>query len=228
MIDITWSLDNPELILGWVRAQPVEVAPSDAVLQSAMDEAVQRAKNGPWPEEKVRAAIRDLLRRGGFKPTGRSKPASEYLAKSAAGDAFPRINNLVDVNNLVSLRTGWPCSILDLDLACASGGETIELRLGRKDERYVFNPAGQSIDVAGLICLARPGKEAIANAVKDSMSTKTHAATRRVLLVTYASRRIASEEEVASRMREAGALLRDHAGATTVDAGVVADPLSGA
>ena len=33
-------------------------------------------------DEHVRAAVRDLLRHGGiFKPTGRSKPASEYLLK---------------------------------------------------------------------------------------------------------------------------------------------------
>jgi hypothetical protein len=31
----------------------------------------------------VRAAVRGLLRHGGFKPTGRSKPASEYLIRAA-------------------------------------------------------------------------------------------------------------------------------------------------
>ncbi len=31
----------------------------------------------------VRSAVRDLIRHGGFKPTGRSKPASEYLLKAA-------------------------------------------------------------------------------------------------------------------------------------------------
>src|SRR5437660_929361 len=30
-------------------------------------------------EDSVREAVRNLLRHGGFKPTGRSKPASEYL-----------------------------------------------------------------------------------------------------------------------------------------------------
>ena len=29
--------------------------------------------------DEVRQAVRDLLRQGGFKPTGRSKPAAEYL-----------------------------------------------------------------------------------------------------------------------------------------------------
>jgi DNA/RNA-binding domain of Phe-tRNA-synthetase-like protein len=161
----------------------------------------------------VRAAIRDLLRQGGFKPTGRSKPASEYLAKAAL-ESFPRISNLVDINNLVSLQTGWPCSILDLDLV---GSDTIEVRFGRKDEAYVFNSAGQSIDVAGLICLARVNGEPIANPVKDSMATKVREGTTRALLAAYTSRRVTSETEVRTVLERVEGLLRQHAGATSTD-----------
>src|SRR3712207_7695492 len=50
-------------------------------------------------------ALPILLRNGGFRPSGRNKPASEYLAQAAREGRFPRINNLVDVNNLVSLRS---------------------------------------------------------------------------------------------------------------------------
>ena len=34
-------------------------------------------------DESVREAVRALLRHGGFKPAGRSKPAAEYLVKAA-------------------------------------------------------------------------------------------------------------------------------------------------
>jgi len=33
-------------------------------------------------DDSVRETVRALLRHGGFRPTGRSKPASEYLIKS--------------------------------------------------------------------------------------------------------------------------------------------------
>src|SRR5262245_6609876 len=33
-------------------------------------------------DDAVREAVRKLLRHGGFKPTGRSKPASEYLIRA--------------------------------------------------------------------------------------------------------------------------------------------------
>ncbi len=213
MIDVRWSLDHPDLLLGLVQAESVRWAESDDELGHAIDEAVERARHETCPPEPVRAAIRDLLRRGGFKPTGRSKPASEYLAR-AATEGFPRISNLVDINNLVSLETGWPCSILDLDLV---GADTLEVRLGRKDETYVFNGAGQSIDVAGLICVARADGEPIANPVKDSMATKVRQATTRVLLATYTSRRVTSESEVLTFLKRVEGLLRRHAGATSTD-----------
>src|SRR4051794_32845516 len=34
-------------------------------------------------DDAVRETVRALLRQGGFKPTGRSKPASEYLIRAA-------------------------------------------------------------------------------------------------------------------------------------------------
>src|SRR5436305_3179841 len=35
-------------------------------------------------DDAMREAVRALLRHGGFRPAGRSKPASEYLTKAAA------------------------------------------------------------------------------------------------------------------------------------------------
>ena len=65
----------------------------------------------------VRHAVRHLLRHGGFKPTGRSKPASEYLIKSAGEGTLSSINGAVDACNAVSLHSGLPISVVDLDRA---------------------------------------------------------------------------------------------------------------
>src|SRR5271154_7386886 len=48
----------------------------------------------------VRAEVRQLLRHGGFKPAGRSKPASEYLHAASAEGRFPHINAVVDTCNV--------------------------------------------------------------------------------------------------------------------------------
>src|SRR5262245_25979703 len=68
-------------------------------------------------DDTVRQAVRDLLRHGGFKPTGRSKPASEYLLRAAADGQLSGINLAVDACNAVSLHSGVPISVIDLDRA---------------------------------------------------------------------------------------------------------------
>jgi hypothetical protein len=114
----------------------------------------------------VRAAIRDVLRVGGYKPSGRGKPASEFLHAVACEQGLPIVNNLVDINNLVSLGTALPISTFDADKL----DTPVVVRFGRPGERCIFNASGQSMDVSGIpvICLAA-SDEPVGNAVKDSM-----------------------------------------------------------
>jgi DNA/RNA-binding domain of Phe-tRNA-synthetase-like protein len=134
-------------------------------------------------DDAVRAAVRDLLRASGYKPTGRGKPSSEYLARAATGGALGRINAAVDAGNAVSLGSGLPVSVLDADRA----RPPLAVAVGRAGERYRFNASGQEIDVAGLLCL-RDAEGPCANAVKDAQRTKTDASTARTLQVVWGTR----------------------------------------
>jgi hypothetical protein len=135
------------------------------------------------PERK--AAVRGMLRFGKYRPSGRSKPSSEYLLAAALGDDFPLVNGPVDANNAVSLEWGYPASIFDLELC----GAVLLLRRGMAGESYIFNLSGQSIDLQDLLCVCRAEGEAwipCGNPVKDSMATKTRESTQRVAAVIYA------------------------------------------
>jgi DNA/RNA-binding domain of Phe-tRNA-synthetase-like protein len=176
----------PHLTAGVVLAQGVRAGATQAALSEELDALIAARAGTDFPPPALRRAVRDLLRAGGFKPTGRNKPAGEYLARAADSGAFPRISNLVDVCNLHSLETGLPISLLDLDRARGDDDAELVLRLGATGERFVFNTAGQEIDVGGLPVVARAGGVALANAVKDSMTSKTHAGTRDVLAVIWA------------------------------------------
>src|SRR3954466_1462602 len=68
-------------------------------------------------DDRIRENVRALLRQGGFKPTGRSKPASEYLIKAVAENLLGPINLAVDTCNVVSFHSGLPISVVDLDRA---------------------------------------------------------------------------------------------------------------
>src|SRR6185312_1576641 len=65
-------------------------------------------------DDNVRGAVRELLRHGGYKPTGRGKPASEYLLRAVGEGALTSINAAVDACNVASLHSGLPISVVDL------------------------------------------------------------------------------------------------------------------
>ncbi len=131
-------------------------------------------------DDAVRGAVRDLLRHGGYKPTGRGKPASEYLVRAVGDGSLSSINLAVDVCNVVSLHSGLPISVIDVSLA------TPPFRIGVAEPgaTYVFNASGQTIDLAGLLCLF-DATGPCANAVKDAQRTKTTPQTMKTLSVVW-------------------------------------------
>jgi DNA/RNA-binding domain of Phe-tRNA-synthetase-like protein len=131
-------------------------------------------------DDAVREAVRTLLRHGGFKPTGRSKPASEYLVRAAGQGQLAPINLAVDACNAVSLHAGLPISVVDLDRARGP----LRVGVAPAGARYVFNASGQIIDVGGLLCLF-DAEGPCGSAVKDAHRTKTTADTRRTLSVVW-------------------------------------------
>ena len=141
-------------------------------------------------DETVRAAVRDLLRHGGYKPTGRGKPASEYLLRAATEGALSRINAAVDACNAVSLHSGLPISVIDVTRATPP----FEVKIAPPGASYVFNASGQTIDVEGLLCLFDT-EGPTANGVKDAQRTKTHAGTTHTLSIIWGTRALGDRTE---------------------------------
>jgi DNA/RNA-binding domain of Phe-tRNA-synthetase-like protein len=148
--------------------------------------------------EDVRAAVRALLRHGGYKPTGRGKPASEYLVRAAGDGALRSINPAVDACNVVSLHSGLPISVVDPDRT----SPPLRIGIAGADTRYVFNASGQEIRLDGLLCL-HDGQGPCANGVKDSQRTKTDDASTRTLSVIWGT------TEFPGRAARAGAWYRE-------------------
>ncbi len=185
--------------------RPLAELPSPAALLAGL--ALEHADAPLRSDDTVRAAIRDLLRHGGlFKPTGRSKPASEYLLKAAA-DGMESINLAVDACNVASLHSGLPISVVDLDLV----REPLRVEVAPAGTAYIFNRSGQQIDIGGLISLA-DAEGFCAGPVKDSQRSKTHPGTTRTLSLVWGS------SNLPGRAAQTAAWYRDllhAAGATT-------------
>lgn len=132
------------------------------------------------PPTDLRTAVRDMLRGRGYRPTGRGKPSSEYLANAAQEGRLGSINAVVDAGNAASLHSGLPISVVDRDRCVGD----LRIAVPGPGAKYVFNQSGQEIDVEGLPCLCDAAGPC-ANAVKDAQRTKTDAATTRVLAVVW-------------------------------------------
>lgn len=144
------------------------------------------------PDDAVRAAVRDVLRQTGFKPTGRSKPSSEYLLRAHAETGLRPINVAVDVANCVSLHSGLPISVVD----AARLRGPVRVAAAEAGASYVFNASGQTIDVADLWCL-HDADGPCANAVKDAQRTKTSDATELTLSLIWGGRSLHARTEIA-------------------------------
>jgi DNA/RNA-binding domain of Phe-tRNA-synthetase-like protein len=183
---------------------PIAQLPPLAAAVELLASPIGSCKVLPAPDAPVRAAIRDMLRSRDFKPTGRAKPASEYLARAAAEGGLRTINPAVDACNAVSLHSGIPISVVDCDRL--QGADALRIRLGLAGESYVFNPTGQVIELAGLVCLVDT-QGPCANAIKDAQRTKTSDSTRSSLSILWSSRALAPQTAAALELYHA--LLRD-------------------
>jgi len=203
--------DAPEkLVVGLVLAAGIDSRFEIDGFSDTMAALVTSRAGGLSDEEDtLRRQVRDVFRNGRYKPTGRGKPASEYLLRSAAEGTFPVINTAVDICNYISLKSLMPISIWDVDRA---GSNRFCIRLGESGEEYVFNSSGQTIGLEDLIvgCVITGENDAgepIVNAVKDSMRTKTNDKTSCIAAIVYGPAGESHVERLSSSCSEYADLL---------------------
>jgi DNA/RNA-binding domain of Phe-tRNA-synthetase-like protein len=159
---------------------------STDVVPAFLAETILRARKAgeDFVSLQIRSSVRKMLRYGKYRPSGRGKPASEFLLQAALLDQFPLVNCPVDVNNVVSLGSGFPASIFDSDIS----GSYLLMRRGNPDEAYTFNNSGQAIELQDLLLVCYRNGDTwtpCGNPVKDSMITKVTEKTKNVIGVLY-------------------------------------------
>ncbi len=178
------------LAIGAVSLQNVTVEELSEELKREYQKKLELVKEkGMAGGDERRTAVRKLLKSGGFKASGRNKPAQEYLWRSLSQDNWPFIYNVVDAINLHSVTIGLPISLLSSDRV----GTELLVRYGRPGEKFVFNRAGQELDVKGLICIASLQLDGggtdgvpVGSPVKDSMAGKVSPEDRNLSAFIYA------------------------------------------
>ena len=204
----TKNLITEKVHIAVITAEGVEPEKDHPLLESRLVEWLERRVNPLTKEEDdFRKACRDMMRNDSYKPTGRGKPASEYLLRTAHEGAFPRINSLVDINNYISLKYLVPISLWDTSKIDA---DSWLFRLGKEDEDFIFNPSGQTLALKDLITgfAVKNGIESpIVTPVKDCQQTKTGEETRNVAVAIYYPAHWAGEPELNNIVKEFAELL---------------------
>ncbi len=146
------------------------------------------------PSDEVKTAVRSLLRHGGFSPSGRSKPASEYLLKAREKGFMNPINAAVDACNVASYFSGLPISVVDAERTQGA----LTLQLCPENTEYVFNPSGQTIRLDGLLTLWDQ-EGPCGGPVKDSQRTKTHEGTTKTISIVWGTNALPGRTEKTAR-----------------------------
>lgn len=205
------EIEREDFLASAITIEGMEVRSSGPALLERLETVyTDLAAGAAGGGDERRKAVRDVLRNGKYKPAGRGKPASEYLKGVWTKEGrIDLINNAVDVNNLVSLRHGLPISAFDLSRL----GNEVVIRLGRPDERYVFNASGQELDCQDLVVVC-DGPAPIGSPIKDSQGTKLFPGATGVLYVVYGNRFYTPAKELLSITAELGVhLIEDCPGA---------------
>ncbi|HOT58945.1 MAG TPA: hypothetical protein P5519_08115 [Spirochaetia bacterium] len=218
-MNIVFSNDDAvrEVIIGWVEIKNAAVCESSAPFKKQIEELIAERLHDGFPPESLKQGVRAMLRRGGFKPAGRQKPASEYLLQSVREGVFPIISAPVDCNNYYSLKTGLPISILDTRIT----GSSVLIKIASQNESYVFNTSGQSMDLSGLLCVSTHDGKPIGNPVKDSMEAKLKQDSTGFAGFIYAPRTLFTKASVQNMAEEFANLLCRECGGTLVSCGAV-------
>ncbi|NCB39662.1 MAG: hypothetical protein EOM80_12940 [Erysipelotrichia bacterium] len=218
---LIFSLPPSSLRIGVVEAENVQVKDSSAEYRARVNHEIEHLLSSDfiYPDHKQKG-IRSLLKTFGFHPSGRSRPASEFLFKDLQNrGGFNFINNVVDINNHISLVSHLPISVIDID----KSGFDLCVRVGLDEESYVFNREGHELSLKKLLVIARNGAAgaAFGSPVKDSQATKVFGETKNVAFFVYTSSNITSEDELSRYLDTIARILKSETGALHVKTLVV-------
>jgi DNA/RNA-binding domain of Phe-tRNA-synthetase-like protein len=217
--EIILSLPTSHLRVGIIEALQLKVKPSSENYKEQIHKDILSLLDEEYVyPDQMQKGIRGLLKGFGFHPSGRNRPASEYLFKDLRNrKEFNHINNVVDINNHISLKYHLPISALDLNKA----GYHLCLRLGMENEKYVFNAEGQILSLKKLLLIARNNGAAIGSPVKDSQETKIFTSTENVVFFIYTSANITSEDKLQDILNEFSDLLKKEAEAEYIETRII-------
>ena len=202
----------PGMRVGLIRANVQNTPTGDELwqeLELAARDVVSRYELLEINKRPAVAATRRVYKHFGKDPN-RYRVASEALCRRLIrGLGIYRLTTLVDLINLVSIRSGYPISALDADKL---EGDSLSLGIGEEGEYYEGIGRGQ-LNIAGMP-VYRDAKGGVATPTSDEERTKITELTTRVQINING---YAEEMPMAECVDWVVALLKKYAMATDIE-----------
>jgi DNA/RNA-binding domain of Phe-tRNA-synthetase-like protein len=169
-----------------VEFSNLEIFSSSNELDTEFSNAVRETLDGftldNLSTDKSVRSVRELFKLFGTDPT-KWRPSSEAIIRRILKDkTLFRINSLVDINNIISIRYRLPIGLYDLDKVKGR----IRLGIGREGLSFVgltgreYNTHGKPVVMDDLGVIGSP--------IVDSERTKITAGTSNVLAIIFSSK----------------------------------------
>jgi DNA/RNA-binding domain of Phe-tRNA-synthetase-like protein len=205
----------PKVALACVETE-VETGATPAALEEALRACEERIAKLPEPRAVLESAA-IVATRAGYKGLGKDPAryrgsAEALLRRLIAGKGMPRINNVVDVINLVSVESRLPIGLYDL----ANVEGAIEFRAGRAGETYK-GIGKYDLNLEDLPLFA-DAKGPHGSPTSDSERTMVTLATKRVLAIIIS---FGGTAPLNVAMKSLAELLKVHAAGVEVDCEII-------
>ena len=200
----------PEVSLGILTANVCVVEPLDEI-KSILNVEVKRIQNNFTMDnyknsvlESARVVYRKLK-----KDPSRYRISSDSLFRRIIkGKGVYYVNNVVDINNVISLRTLWSVGAYDIDKIVGD----ISYRVGTSDD--IYEGIGRGIlNIENLPVLVDE-ESAFGSATSDSLRTMVTTDTKRLMMVVHA---FDGEEGLFSTLNEMKEFLVKYADAENIE-----------
>ncbi len=203
----------PTIVGGVIHAVGVTNGPSPTDLVEAfrVEQATVIARIGDTPLSEVPslAAWRRAFRAFGVDPTAYRSAAEALLRRLTKQGSIPSINTLVDIGNLVSIRSGLPVAIFDR--RAMTGGLTVRFATGAESFTDLGSGERESpepgevvfVDAAGLVCARRWCWRQSAESASGPTTTG--------ILVTVEGHHEDAGTDIAAAVADLEARIREHA-----------------
>lgn len=197
------------LTVGYLLFTDIKNEKSNDISDSTMEATVNAIrKKFPTPEsileDTVISTIRRLFSSVGRDPT-KERPSGEALIRRVVkGKGIYRISIVVDINNIISLLSGFPCGVYD---AGKIEGDEITVLLGPAGLEYE-GLGGRKVEAENRI-LTADSKSVFGGPTADSVRTQVTAGTKEVLMLIYSPPGV--ELPMLKATMEKASLLMQHA-----------------